>query len=112
MLGARPPSNPTGDTIPTMDMPSATTSSDPTEAQPIPLWMEVWGWYGIAAVVGAYALSTFEVLAAGGMWHSLLNLTGSCGVGLVCLRKRAWQGFWLEAVWAGIAITALVRLVV
>ena len=92
-------------------MSSETTSSEPAEPQPIPLWIELWGWYGITAVVGAYALSTFNVLEAGGVLHSLLNLTGSCGVGLVCLRKRAWQGFWLEAVWAGIAITALIRLV-
>ena len=95
-----------------MDIPSEPTSSDIAELRPVPFWMEVWGWYGIVAVVGAYALSTFEVLESGDLGHSLLNLTGASGIGLVCLRKRAWQGFWVEAIWVVIAITALIRLVV
>lgn len=86
-------------------------SEDPA-LPPVPLWLELWGWYGIAAIVGAYALNTQGVLDEQSWTFVLLNLSGSSGVGLVCLRRRAWQGFWLEAVWAAISLAALVRLVV
>ena len=41
--------------------------------------------------------------------YQALNLTGALGVAWVCWRKRTWQAFWLEAIWAGVALIALVR---
>ena len=75
-----------------------------------PLWIELLGWYGTAAIVGAYAGLSFGWLEEG-TTYQLLNLTGALGVGLVCWARRTWQPFWLEVVWAAVAATALARLI-
>lgn len=80
-----------------------------TPALPFSLPAEIAGWYGSAAILGAYALNSFGVLETGDRLYQLLNLTGAAGVAWVCFRKRTWQAFWLEAIWAAIATMALVR---
>ena len=77
--------------------------------RPFSLPAEVAGWYGTAAILSAYALSSFGVLAANDRSYQLLNFTGALGVAWVCWHKRTWQAFWLEAVWAAIAVISLVR---
>ncbi|MBL8733101.1 MAG: hypothetical protein JNN13_12085 [Planctomycetes bacterium] len=79
------------------------------EAPPFSLLAEIAGWYGTFAIVGAYALNSFAVLATADRSYQLLNLTGALGVAWVCWRKRTWQAFWLESVWAAIACVALAR---
>lgn len=79
------------------------------EPRPFSLPAEIAGWYGTLAILGAYALSSFGVFTAADRTYQLLNLTGGLGVAWVCWRKRTWQAFWLEAVWATIAVVALVR---
>ena len=78
-------------------------------ALPFLLAAEIAGWYGTLAILGAYALSSFGVLATTDLVYQVLNLTGGLGVAWVCWRKRTWQAFWLEAVWAAIAVIGLVR---
>lgn len=70
------------------------------------------GWGGTIAILSAFALSSFHVLGPDDVRYLLLNLGGAAGVGWVCWRKRAWQAFWLEAVWGLVAAVALVRAVV
>ncbi len=79
------------------------------DALPFSLAAEIAGWYGTLAILGAYALSSFGVLGAADPAYQLLNLSGGLGVAWVCWRKRTWQAFWLEAVWATIAAIALLR---
>jgi len=79
------------------------------EPRPFSLPAELAGWYGTLAILIAYALNSFEVLSAHDRTYQLLNLTGGLGVAWVCWRKRTWQAFWLEAVWATVAATSLVR---
>jgi hypothetical protein len=67
------------------------------------------GWYGTGAILSAYALTSFGWMDHGRAYQ-LLNATGALGVGLVCWRKRAWQAFWLEAVWGAVALVALLRM--
>lgn len=80
-----------------------------SEPLPFSLVAELAGWYGTVAIVGAYALNSFAVLAVTDRTYMLLNLTGALGVAWVCWRKRTWQAFWLEAVWGVIAMVALAR---
>lgn len=75
----------------------------------VPRWMEVFGWYGTAAILIAYGGNSLELID-GGLVYQLLNLTGAAGVGLVCHRRRTWQPFWLELVWGCIAVVALIRM--
>jgi hypothetical protein len=79
------------------------------EPRPFSLAAEVAGWYGTAAILAAYAMSSFGALATGDVVYQLLNLTGAAGVAWVCWHKRTWQAFWLEAIWAAIAVIALIR---
>ena len=79
------------------------------EPLPFSLPAEIAGWYGTLAILGAYTLTTLEVLPAASPVLALLNLTGGLGVAWVCWRKRTWQAFGLEIIWAAIAVVALVR---
>jgi fermentation-respiration switch protein FrsA (DUF1100 family) len=81
----------------------------PPEPLPFSLPAEIAGWYGTAAILSAYALSSFEVLMTSDRVYQLLNLSGALGVAWVCWRKRTWQAFWLEAIWGAVAMLALVR---
>lgn len=96
----------------TLTPPKASESAHPPPADrppTLPLWADILGWYGTLAIVSAYALLSNDVIEEGRIYH-LLNLTGALGVGLVCWMRRTWQPFWLEVVWATIAIIALLRL--
>jgi hypothetical protein len=81
---------------------------DTKNAAPPSLLAEAVGWYGMIAILGAYALSSFDVIGRGPLYHAL-NLTGAVGVGWICWRKRTWQPFWLEAIWGAVALVALLR---
>ncbi|MBL8749026.1 MAG: hypothetical protein JNK78_07695 [Planctomycetes bacterium] len=87
-----------------MDAPSRSSASPVVSP-----FAEVAGWYGMLAILAAYALNSFEVLRNTDVSFQLLNLTGALGVAWVCFRRRTWQAFWLEAIWAVIAVIALVR---
>jgi len=39
------------------------------------MWIEILGWYGVIAVLGAYALISFS-LSANSLWYQGLNITG------------------------------------
>ncbi len=84
-------------------------TSAPAHA-PTTLATDVAGWYGMLAILAAYAANSFGVLTNDHFVLHALNLTGAAGVAWVCWCKRTWQAFWLEAVWAVIATVALVRL--
>lgn len=78
-----------------------------TPLAPPPLWAEVAGWYGMLAILCAYGAHSFDAMDDKGTLYHALNLTGAIGVALVCFYRRTWQAFVLEAVWAAIALTAL-----
>lgn len=82
---------------------------DPKAPLPYSLLAEIVGWYGMLAILSAYALSSYEVLPAKSPVLAALNLSGGLGVAWVCWRKRTWQAFWLETIWSLVAIGALVR---
>jgi len=71
--------------------------------------VEAVGWYGTAAILAAYALTSFGAIEQGPLYQAL-NLTGAAGVGVICWRQRTWQPFWLEVVWGTVALIALVQL--
>ena len=71
--------------------------------------MEIIGWYGALAVLGAYMALGLNAIEAGTLYH-FLNATGAAGIGLISWRKRAWQPVALNGVWMVIAIVALIRI--
>ena len=72
---------------------------------------EVFGWYGVAAIVLAYALANFDMLSVHSLWYILLNLTGALGVGVDAYCDRNYQPVVLNVVWFLIAAVALVQVV-
>lgn len=49
---------------------------------------EILGWYGVAAIVGAYALSSFGVIGGQSLLYQGLNLTGAIGIVLDALNDK------------------------
>jgi hypothetical protein len=71
---------------------------------------EIAGWYGTGAIVLAYILVSFNIVAGGGASYQLLNLSGAIGIIIISSRKKVRQSVILNVFWAGIATIALLRL--
>lgn len=71
---------------------------------------EIAGWYGAVAILLAYTLVSFELIAASGTVFQLLNLTGAIGVIIASSYKKVKQSVVLNIFWAGVAVVALLRL--
>lgn len=70
---------------------------------------EIIGWYGAAAILCAYGLSSFGFLTPDNPWYQLLNASGAIGIVINVLAKHAYPPAVLNIIWALIAIVALVR---
>ena len=68
------------------------------------------GWYGVVATVGAYILVSFSMLSPTSLLYQLLNLTGAVGVTIETWVRRDYQPFWLNLIWAVIALVAIVNI--
>ncbi len=71
--------------------------------------IEIFGWYGAAAIIVAYGLSSFLILSPDSFWYQFLNLTGALGIVAVSFYKKTYQPGVLNSVWAIIALIALVK---
>ena len=69
--------------------------------------IELFGWYGAAAILAAYMLVSFSIIAATDPIYQLLNGTGALGIVAVSLKRRAYQPAILNMVWAIVAAVAL-----
>lgn len=69
------------------------------------------GWYGVAATIIAYLLVSFLILAPTSIWYQTLNLTGALGVTIETYYRKDYQPFWLNLIWAAIALVALINLI-
>ncbi|MCK9360828.1 hypothetical protein M0Q28_01195 [Patescibacteria group bacterium] len=76
------------------------------------LLIEIAGWYGALAILAAYFLGSFGVLAPTGLAYQLLNLTGAVGIIVVAAYKKVYQSVALNVVWGIIAVVAIVQLFV
>ena len=72
-------------------------------------FLEIFGWYGTVAIVGAYALMSFSIIQSDGVFYQLLNLTGAIGIVAVSLAKKVWQPATLNIIWTVIAIITLFK---
>lgn len=72
--------------------------------------VEAIGWYGTAAIVGAYVLVSFDVIDSTDAWYQGLNLTGAIGIVAVSWTKRAMQPAVLNVIWSAVALVALLRI--
>jgi len=68
------------------------------------------GWYGVLALLGAYALASFEVLSPASATFQILNLTGAIAIVIEAFSKKDWQPGILNIAWSLVALFALLRL--
>jgi len=83
------------------------TSKETTKSN---LVYEIVGWYGTVAIISAYALNTFNIMAATNPWYQILNGTGAVGIVLISLKKKAYQPATLNAIWTVIAVIGLIQI--
>ena len=72
---------------------------------------EVFGWYGTIAIIGAYALISFNVTDANNLMYQLLNITGAAGIVFISMQKKTYQPAVLNRIWFVIAAAAILRIV-
>lgn len=72
--------------------------------------IELFGWYGTVAIVGAYALVSFSILQSNSLVYQLLNLTGAVGIVTVSLYKKVYQPGVLNIIWTIIALVAILKI--
>lgn len=73
--------------------------------------IEMIGWYGVVAILLAYALVSFGCISSKGYVYQLLNLTGALGVLVISIIKKAHQPAVLNFAWAVIAFIAIISLI-
>jgi len=65
------------------------------------------GFAGMALIVGAYFLNSYEIVASKSLTYQVMNLAGAIFVGIDVYQKKAWSAFTLQVVWAMIGISAI-----
>jgi len=71
---------------------------------------ELVGWYGVIALLGAYAAVSFGYLTSGDILFQVLNVTGALGIVIDALAQKNWQPVVLNIVWGTVAIVSLIRI--
>lgn len=71
------------------------------------LGLEIFGWYGVAAIFGAYVLVSFQVIAPNSIIYQALNLTGGLGIVAESFYKKNFQPAVLNTIWSVVALIAL-----
>lgn len=74
----------------------------------VPLWYELYGGYGVIAILLAYFLNSYQIIEIGIVYY-LLNLTGSIGIAAVSFRRKAWAPTILNIAWGLIALGAILK---
>ena len=72
---------------------------------------ELLGWYGVIAILGAYASLNFGLLSVNNLLYQFLNLSGAIGIVIDALRQKNYQPAVLNVVWFLIALFAVIRIV-
>lgn len=80
---------------------------------PIPsrTYTELAGWYGVIAILIAYAGNMLEWIAVNSMLYLFLNATGSLGILIDAAKQKNWQPVVLNIIWMIIALIGLARII-
>lgn len=76
------------------------------------IFIEVIGWYGALAIIGAYFLNSFSFISAGDLSYQILNVTGALGMIAVSYYKKAYQPMTVNIVWGVIGGLAIINLLI
>ena len=70
---------------------------------------DIFGWYGTAAILLAYALLSFSVVKSDQLLYLILNLSGAIGFVIFGYLKKENAPLVLNLVWAAIAFVAMLK---
>jgi len=73
--------------------------------------VETLGWYGVVAVLTAYALLSYNLIISDSFYYQFLNFTGASMIALISFYKKNLQPAVLNVIWALVAIVALAQLI-
>jgi hypothetical protein len=73
---------------------------------------EIFGWYGVGAIILAYTLVSFSIIETTNMWYQVLNGTGAICVAVDAYYDKNYQPAVLNIVWTLIALVALLKMFV
>ncbi len=68
------------------------------------------GWYGVVAIVGAYALVSFSAIRSDQLIYQILNLTGAVGIVIDATYAKNYQPAVLNIIWFVVAFIAIIRI--
>jgi hypothetical protein len=71
-------------------------------------FIQVIGWYGVVAIILAFALISFSVVEVKSFWYIFLNITGAIGIMAEAKSKKDNQPFVLNIFWLAIALLGLI----
>ncbi len=71
---------------------------------------EVFGWYGTLAIIGAYALISFNFTDANNLMYQLLNITGAAGIEYISMQKKTYQPAVINMIWFVIGAAAILKI--
>jgi hypothetical protein len=72
--------------------------------------VELLGWYGTVAIIGAYALLSFAIIKQDSLLYQVLNLTGAVGILIETYTKKDFQPAVLNIIWSIIALIAIFQI--
>lgn len=68
-------------------------------------------WYGVIAILLAYALNNFLIIDSTNIWYQVLNGSGAIFIAIDAYHQKDYQPGVLNTIWAIIAIIAIFRIV-
>lgn len=74
--------------------------------------IEIAGWYGAIAIIGAYALASFNIISSQSLSYQILNITGALGLILVSWKKKVYQSVVLNIIWTFIGLAAVYNILI
>lgn len=72
--------------------------------------VDFFGWYGMIAILIAYALLTYGYLTPQSVVWQALNLTGSVGLAVNALSRKALPEVWLNLIFAFVALSGIYQI--
>lgn len=74
--------------------------------------VEIIGWYGVLAILGAYALLSFGFLNSNSLIYQILNGTGALGIAYDAFKDKNYQPAVLNVIWLIIAVIAIINILI
>ena len=75
------------------------------------LFYEVFGWYGMSAILLSYGLISFEIITPHSFAYQLLSASGSLGLIVHSIVRRDYQPLILNIIWFCIALFVIGTLI-